>query len=402
MYESNINRVPSGALAETTQSLIGGLTYQERSVNFNAQILAQAERRRYLLNSYNDESIYFVNGAAVWTISPQQFTWTVEDVARQVQLDIAAPDTPSNRTNTNTLSTGPDFTLRLGPVDTVTIAARYARYTIDGPGDTKSYFVQPSWVHRVSELTTLSLNYTATRYINLDPSPFGETRLEQRFLRFETRPSLGMLTIDVGTNSFAQEGGANGSGRLVRLVFLRPLTSESSLRVSFDSQYFVTSTELLAGVTSPAPPTAGAPSAPSTIVATRDTYYSRGGDISYENHSRRFVFALVGSARSIDYQNPLTPDFEESRGRIECTWLSSDTARVRARTEYLRRTFQQDPFRQDHQLYAGVGVIYNLTQNVNISVDAERIAQSSSAPQFDFVDRRAILSLAYNSSSLRR
>jgi hypothetical protein len=404
-YDSNINRVPSGALAEWTQILSGRLGYQERSVDFNAQIGAQVERRNYRRNSFGDENVYTVNGAAVWTISPQQFTWTVEDVARQVQLSITAPDTPSNRTNANVLRTGPDFTFRLDPTNNVDVGARYARYTIDGPGDTKAYSGSTAWVHRVSELTTLSLNYVATRLFPLDQGPFSGPHidLEQRFLRFGTRRPLGTLSFDVGTNSAAQEGRANRNDRLVRLAFLRPLTPASSLRASFESQYFVTSTELLAGVTSPRQSTGGAPSTPPTIVATQDTYYSRGGDITYENRSaKRFEFVLNGSARSVDYQNPFTPDFEGRSGRIECTWLSSDTARVRARTEYLRRTFQQDPFRQDDLRTTGVGVDYSPTQSVNILVGAERVAQSSSLPQSNFVDQRVMLSLTYSSAPLRR
>jgi hypothetical protein len=69
--------------------------------------------------------------------------------------------------------------------------------------------------------------------------------------------------------------------------------------------------------------------------------------------------------------------------------------------EYVRDTFPQ-LFRQDHRLSTGVSVAYSPTQNVNISVAAERIAQSSSLSQFDFVDQRAILSLTYTSGPLRR
>jgi hypothetical protein len=407
IYDSNINRVPSGALAEWTQILLGSLSYQERSVDFNAQIGAQVERRNYRRNTFSDQTVYQVNGAAVWTISPQQFTWTVEDVARQVQLNITAPDTPSNRSNANAFRTGPDFTFHLDPTNNVDIGARYNRYTIDGPGDTRGYSVSTAWVHRVSQPTTLSLNYVATRLFPQDQARFHgpHVDLEQGFLRFQTSRPLGALSFDVGTSSATQEGvasSASAKGRLARLVFSRPLTSTSSLRVSFDSQYFVNSTELLAGVTSPTQPTDGAPSTPPTIVATQDTYYSRGGDIVYQTQSaRRFAFTLGGSARRVDYSNPLSPDFEERAGRIEGTWLPSATARVGARMEYVRDTFPQ-LFRQDHRLSTGVSVAYSPTQNVNISVAAERIAQSSSLSQFDFVDQRAILSLTYTSGPLRR
>jgi hypothetical protein len=397
-YDSNINRVSNGAIAEWTQSLIGGLAYQESSADLSARLLARVERRNYLRNSYNDENIYDVNGAAVWTISPQQFTWTVEDVARQVQLNITAPDTPSNRTNTNSLGTGPDFTFRLDPTNNVDIAARYTRFTINGPGDTKIYSGRTDWVHRVSELTTLSLNYAAARRINLDPSPFGDTRLEEQYLRFETRPPLGVLTIDAGTGSFAQEGVENQKRRLARLTFFRSLTSASSLQVSFLSQYSSTSRELLAGVISPTQSTPAAPSTPSTIVAATDVYYSRSSDIYYQNRSSRYCgFALRRLARSVDSPQAALQDFEELGGRIDCDWLYSP-ARIRAYTDYARRTYPE-PFRRDGVLSAGVAVSYTPNQNVDISVDAARVAQSSSQAQYDFVDQRVMLSLTYSSGT---
>lgn len=406
-YDSNINRVPSGALAEWTQALMGMLNYQERSIDFNAQILAQVERRNYLRNTYPDQTIYNVNGAAVWTISPRQFTWTVEDVARQVVLNITAPDTPSNRTNTNAFRTGPDFTLRLDPTNNVVIGAKYGRYTITGPGDTKSYSGNAALVHRVSELTTLSLNYVATRLYPLDLGPLvGGPRIDirQAFLSLQTTRPLGTLILDAGTNSFTQEGTAiSRNDRLVRLLFLRDLSSAQSLRLSFDSQYFVTSTELLSGVTNPTQSTAGTPSTPPTIVATQDAYYSRGGDLSYLNQSAgSFVLGLGASGRHIDYQNPLNSDYDERGGRIEGTWLSSDATRIRVRTDYTRRTFQQDPIREDHLFRIGMGVSFSPTQNVSISVDADRLRQSSSQPQFDFLDQRAMLTLTYTSAPLRR
>jgi len=402
VYESNVTRVRDNPIAEWTQSLFGLLAYQERSVDLSARLQAQVEKRDYLRNTYSDERIYNVNAAAVWTISPQQFTWTVEDVARQVQLNITAPDTPSNRTNANSLSTGPDFTFRLDPTNNVDIAARYTRYTIDGPGDTRSYSARTGWVHRVSELTTLSLNYVATRLINLDPGPFGDTLLEQRFLRFETRPFLGVLTIDAGTARVAQEGAGDRNARLTRLTFLRQLTPESSFRASFAREYLNTSRELLGGVTSATQSPAGAPSTPSTIVATRDVYYSRSSDISYQNRSFRYCgFALRRFERSVESLQPDLQDYEERSVRIDCDWLYSDAARIHAYTDYARRTFP-DPFRQDQVRNSGVIATYGLNQNVNILVGAERFAQSSSMFLNDFVDWRVTLKLAYSSSPLRR
>jgi len=198
-HESNINRVPNDAIAEWTQSLIGGFAYQERTVDLNARVSAQVEQRDYLRNTYRDDKAYFVNGVAIWAISPRQFTWSVEDLASQVRLDITTPETPNNRTNANSLSTGPDFLLRLDPANTAAIGARYRRFDIAGPGDNNGYSAYARLLHQASALTNLSLNYQAIRVNFQDPSSFNNFLREEWFLGFDTRLPLGGVGIEAGT-----------------------------------------------------------------------------------------------------------------------------------------------------------------------------------------------------------
>lgn len=397
-YDSNITRVPNNAIAEWTQSLIGGFAYQERTIDVDARLLAQAERRDYLRNTYSDEKVYYVDGAAVWTISPRQFTWTVEDVAHQVRTDITTPDTPSNRTNANSLSTGPEFIFRLDPADTAVIGSRYGRFDIDGPGDNERYSGYARWLHSVSAQTTLSANYAATRVNYQDPSAFNNFLLEAWFLRYETRPSPNGMTIDFGTSRVTREGAEALNGRLARLTLLRQLTSESSLQVSFAEEYSDTGSDLLGTVTIPTQPTGGVPSTPATIVAQGDAYYSKRGDLAYVNQGGHFGIDLRGYARSIDYQT-LNQDFDEHGGRFECSYLFSGETRLRAYTEYVRRTFL-DFYQRDTLRNSAVGVTYRLTRNVNITAEAGLFEESSTLPSNNFVDRRVMLLLAYSSGPL--
>jgi hypothetical protein len=396
-YDSNIKRVPNDAIAEWTQSLIGGFAYQERTIDLNARILAQVEQRDYLRNTYSDDKAYFVNGAAVWTISPRQFAWSVEDVARQVQLDITTPDTPSNRANANSLSTGPDFTFRPDPANTAAIGARYGRFDIAGPGDNNSYSAYARLLHQVSTLSKLSLNYEAIRVNFQDPSSFSNFLREQWFLGYETRLSLGSVGVEAGTARVTRDGAKELKGRLARLTLSHQLTSESSLQASLASQYSDTGSDLLGGLN--ATQSTGAFSTPSTLVVTEDVYYSKRGSLAYVNRSGSFAFALRGYARRDDYQQLNNLDFDERGGRIECGWLDPGGARIGAYTEYLRRTFlnldQVDTTRN-----IGITVNYSLTRNVNISVEGTRLEQSSTLSSNNFVDLRVMLLLAYSSAPL--
>ncbi|MGB5080921.1 MAG: hypothetical protein WBO23_09275, partial [Burkholderiales bacterium] len=380
-------------------------SYEERSADFNARALARGERRDYLRKTYSGENAFYVNGAAVWTISPQRLSWSLEDVAREVRTDITAPDTPSSRTNANSVSTGPDFTLRLDPVNSAEIGARYIRFDIDGPGDNQSYSGRARWLHRVSVLTKLSLNYEATRVSYQDPGSFSDVFREDLFLGFETNlPSSG-VAIDAGTTRILRQGADELNGKLARLRLSSQLTPESSLRASLAGEYSDTGSELLGGVTSASQTKVAVPSTPATVVAAGDVYYTKRGDIAYENRSRPFGFALSGFARRFDFKplNPFSPDhdFDEGGGRISCAWLYSDGVRFGAYTEYLRRTFLDFP-QEDTVRSTGATAGYNLTPNVSITLEAARLAQSSTVQANNFVDWRAMLSVAYTSGPIGR
>jgi len=235
-YDSNINRVPSGATPEFTQTLLGGFAYQERTTNLNARLLAQVERRDYLRQTYTQDKSFFVEGAGVWTILPKQFAWSVEDAARQLRVDIAAPDTPSNRTNVNSLSTGPDFTLRFDPTNTAAIGARYGRFdTGIGVGDNNRHSANARLLHSVSSQTTLSANYEATRVDFKDPA-LAKILREDRFLGYAMRAPPSSMTIDAGAARVLREGAGELKSRLARIAAAYQLNSTSTLQLSLADQ----------------------------------------------------------------------------------------------------------------------------------------------------------------------
>ncbi len=73
-HDSNITRT-TDPRAEWTETLFGGIAYAERTVDLTARLLAQVEKRDFVRNTYQNDTAYFLNGAAVWTIVPQQLSW---------------------------------------------------------------------------------------------------------------------------------------------------------------------------------------------------------------------------------------------------------------------------------------------------------------------------------------
>jgi len=352
----------------------------------------------------------------VWTILPKQFAWSVEDAARQLRVDIAAPDTPSNRTNVNSLSTGPDFTLRFDPTNTAAIGARYGRFdTGIGVGDNNRHSANARLLHSVSSQTTLSANYEATRVDFKDPA-LAKILREDRFLGYAMRAPPSSMTIDAGAARVLREGAGELKSRLARIAAAYQLNSTSTLQLSLADQVSDAGSDLIQGTTTSASTPTGAgtlPSAQAAVVAVGDVYRSKRGELAYVNQGGRFGSTLRGYARSFDYQNQ-PQDFNERGGRLEGSYLYSGDMRFRAYTEYLRRIFRNSPpdprlsigasavpvNQQDTERTAGVGATFRLTHNLNILVDCARFERTSTASLGNSVNWRATLLIGYSTGPL--
>ena len=410
--ESNITRgsiTPSCVnppCADWTEQLFGGFAYAERTVDLTARLLAQVERRNFVRNTYRDDTGYFLNGAAVWTITPQQLSWTVEDIATESLVNLTAPDTPANRTKTNSLSTGPEFAFRVNPANQPIIGARYGRYDIQGLGDNQRYMGYTRWLHRLSEPEKLSLNYEVTRVDFTPPALFPNFLRQDQFLRYETLSPLNSLSLEGGTTHIQRYGGDQTNGRLARVAALHALTSETAVRLNLSDQISDTATDLIRGVAqatstlTPATPFESAAAVPlaGSNVTTGDLYRSQRGELIYVARGRRIEYNLQGYTRRVNFVT-LDQDYREGGGRLVLTWNQAGSVRIYGYADYLKRTF---PSLQERDTERGntLGVTYRLTSSLSISAEGKLIERESNVPLQSFTDRRVMLLLGYSTGPL--
>ena len=396
-YDTNITRVPFDPVADFTQTLFAGFGYQERTATVVARVQAQAERRDYLRHTYVDENAYYADASVVWTISPRKLAWIFEDYASQVPISLVTVDTPNNRTNANSFSTGPELTFRLTSVDSALLGARYGRLNIDGPGDNEYASAYARGQHQLSQTSNLSLNYLATRVNFQDPEAFSNYALEAWWLGYEFRPYTSGVRLEAGTARIQQDRlETPPPGRYGRLSLLYQITPESGLSASADSAYSDTAIDLLGGVSS----ATQSPSAPSRITPTSAVtgpYFSRRADLSFDHRGPRFQVTARGYARSVDYLQS-NESYEERDGRFEFFWLTGAT-RVRVYAEYLRRDFL-DFFQQDRLRASSVSVTYRASRVMNVSVELGRFGAFSTAPANNYVDYRLSLTLSFSTGPL--
>jgi hypothetical protein len=428
-YNTNITRSPTPTAgcaippcAETTEQIFAGITYEEHSAALNARLTAQAERRRFLTDVYQDDTGFFVDGAGIWTIVPRHFTWALEDTFREVPLDLAAPDTPANRAKANSFSTGPEFSFRLGPANVPVIGARYGRYDIEDvdslePGlvDSYRYTVYGRWLRLVSPLTTLSLNAEGSRiYFDYPVQPVAQPtsiRREDLFLRYELALPYNRQTLDLGATRVAQYG----NEELNRPELNRPLlryfgqlsvSAETALRLSLYDQVSDTYSDMIRNVTSltiptiPTTPADAAALSGTSAAAAADIYESRGGELVFVDLRGLLAYSLLGYVRRIDYLNlPQDQDYGEKGGRASVTLLFSPQAQAYAFSQYRRRNFSISN-EQDTDRDTRVGAIYKMGPNFTITGEAGWMKRESTSPTDNYVDRQAMLILGYSTGPL--
>jgi len=407
-HDSNITRSSTDPRAEWTETLFAGIAYAERNVDLTARLLVQVERRDFVRNTYQNDTGYFVNGSAVWTIAPQQLSWMVDDVAGESLLSLTAPDTPANRVKTNSLSTGPEFTFRVDPTSMPVIGARYGRYDIQGPGDNQRYMGYARWLYRLSEPEKLSLNYEAMRVDFTPPSLFPNFLRQDQFLRYERLSPLNSLILEGGTTHVQRYGGEATNGRVARVTGLHALTSESAVRLLLSDQISDPATDLIRGVTSatstttPATPTETVAAAPlaGSNVTTGDVYHSQRGELTYLAQGGRIRYTLQGYARRVNYAAlNQDQDYHEAGGRLTLTWIQTDATNIYAYTDYLKRTFPGLDER-DTDRNSTLGVTYRLTPSLFVSAEGRRMERESNVSLQNFLDTRVMLLLGYSTGPL--
>jgi hypothetical protein len=399
-YETNINRVETGAKPEITESIIGGFTASENTGDLNGHVLAQVEHRHFVKGTFSDDTTAFVDGAGLWTITPRRFTWLVEETFREVQLNLTAPDTPSNRAKSNSLNTGPNVTFPLSSTNSILVGGRYGRFDIqDSVNDNRRYGLLVSGVHSLSPQSRISANYQAVRtFFEPEATPFPKVLREDEYFRFERLYAGTGATIDLGSSRVTRYGGDPLVGNIVRASLMKATGPDSAIRMLYADEISDTFSDLIRGVTEVASPSdPGVVVLQGTSFATADLYHSQRAEVAYGSQGSRFQYSLLGYGRRVDFQT-LDEDYDERGGRFTLGWILSGATRVSLLGDYTRRDYQSF-FRQDVDRNTYLTGEFRLNRNMTVTVFGNIAQRDSTADGQSYVDRKIMITLGYSTGS---
>lgn len=403
-YESNITRTPD-PVPELYESLIGAAFLREDNRDLNVRALVQVEHRHFTQHTFSDDTTVYIDEAALWTIVPQRATWALDDTFREVQLNLTAPNTPSNRTKSNTFSTGPDLTFAVDSVNSVVVGGRYGRFDIQNSvTDNRRYGGYLRGLHSLSPQSKVSLNFEATRvFFNTQATPYPDVLQVNSYGRYESLYAGSGATADLGRTHVTQYGGQTLDGHIGRLALFRAFGPEVTVRISYSDEISDTFSDLIRGVT-----VAGMPTDPGVVIvqglATADLYHSKLGTAAFLNQGGRFQYTLLATGRKVNFAT-LEEDYEEKGGRLYLAWIHSGAMRFNASADYSKRNYLTltidpttpgAPLRQDTDRNYIATVEYRLNQNLVITLLGNLLRRESTAPAISYVDHRAMLLVGFS------
>lgn len=397
-HSDNIRRTSTDQRSDWIHTLLTGLAYRENTADLVARVHAQATYYDYQRNSFDKQTLFNLNSSAVWTISPQRFLWTLEDNYQQGLVNSTGVDTPSNRTNLNVLSTGPDVYLRIAPVHTLAFGARVGDvYTGQVNADNKRFTGTAGWLYQSSPTTTLSLNYRVLG-VKYDNTALNSDFVTQDiFFRGQFQPSRSQYVIDLGSTRTDFDRGADVKRPLARFSWIYQATPESRFGASASKEFSNTGSDVLATTATSAGETA-APSGLTRTVITGDVYTSKGGAIFYTRRGGLFGTLFEASRRKFDFAT--TPqDRKVTYGRLQIDYFVSALTTASLFTQYARTEYLNF-FQRDTERNSGLRLNHHLSRTVSLGLEARHHDRNSTVSSFNFVDNRALITLLYSSGPL--
>lgn len=402
-YTDNALLTPNNTQDDWINSVKAGFTLLQSTPTVDARIASDVQYNNYKNNTSSDNTVFDLNLFGKWNISPQRFSWTLEDYFSQTAINPTGPNIPDNRQNTNTVSSGPDFTLRINPVNALELGARYMRntYQTSNIANTRTTGYT-RWMHDSSPRTRFSLNVNAES-VNYDDLAGGTnvnfTRTDQ-FVGLSNSTALNRVTMDVGTTHINRDNASDVSGGLGRFRWTRQISSTSSFALYASSELSDAGQQALsqgqAASLGPLQPSSAIP------IVSGDVFRKKNAELAYafQRVYGHNIFRVFRQKNEFEF----TPAADEDRrgGSFDVGYDFSAATTATIFGSYARvESFVTSPSLIYRDQTYGVGLLQRLTRLVSLRLDlVENLRDADPGTGINYTEHRALLSITY--SDIRR
>ena len=304
-YTDNVNLVQVNPQGEHINIYTVNFLLDHKSPKLEANVISTIQYLDYVNDKADDNTLTTVNARALFKISPQHFTWLLQNIINQNKVNGSAAATPSNTQRTTVWITGPDYTIRINPVNNIVLRARYfdIRYETTDL-DNKRDLVGVSWVKQVNTRNIWSLNLIGQR-VDYDNEVLN-TNFDRGdwFLRWETRPGKNIIIFDAGKSVIRRRGMDDLDGDLQRFSWARTINSNSRFDLLLSRMLSDAGQQLGASVfeTTDAVGTSAIGTGTSGSLTTNGIFFSERADLSYTLRKGSYAYQLSLLYAEDDYE----------------------------------------------------------------------------------------------------
>lgn len=395
VMSDNITRTPDGE-SEWINIGRGIFSLRELSDELDARLFSQLELRHYVQDTFDEDLLLALDGAATWTIAPRRLSLTVEDVYTQVAIDPRGVMTPTNRQEANAFSVGPNVFADLSPVDRLEAGARFGYLYYETSPDSSRYSGFVRLLHDLSPITSVSLNYEPSQvdYRSNALSSSDYTR-HDAFVGLRTTLFDFGVSVDGGQTLIEREGREDADGTLARAALTRRMNSTTSMDLAASRVFSDAGTDLLninPAVDGPFP-------APVTPAEFAESGIYRGDNFDwtfrhqrlYED-DRAYVFW-----RELEYD---TAPFLSRRirgGAIDVGYDYTATLSGSLFADYAKTDYLNAP-RTDEDRGIGARAVYRIRRAVFLTAEGRWSERDSTLGSQNYDELRAIVTIMYRTN----
>ena len=388
----NIARVPANEQSETIATAGLDLSLAREGGRVEADVEVDLSYYDYQDNTFDSEVSGMANADIRVNFVPQRFIWVLTENFGQTELDPFAASTPANRENINYFTTGPDLTVRLGSVGSLTLFGRYSMTTFEESNfDDERTLGGISLGRDLSARSNVSLNATAER-VEFDNPAFGSDYDRQSaFLRCEVDGARTRIGAEVGYTEIHDSGDTNSSP-LLELDFARDLSERSTVTLLAG----IRSSDAASALRAAPGAEGGIPSQPGQISST-DTFETSHARLGWQFNAQRTNIMLSAGTERDEYDNQNQLDLK--RNSFQASAQRQITPRLRLRVQgTLSSTEFESTGQDDDETQFGLHLSWNVTGRLYVEVDVDKFDRKSTNALSEFDETRAFLRFAWRSA----
>jgi hypothetical protein len=225
----NLVRTEAGQEGSYDNTLGLLLAMGHTSTRVAARVNADLARRKYSIDSLEDETVGTLSANAAIGIVRDHFAWAFSDYFGQGITDPFRGVGPGNRETVNVAGTGPRIAVPLGSRGSMDIRSTYSeRRFEDSPDvDSNSLFTELGLFRQTSPTARVGVVASAND-VEYEDTVSPQYEIDRVGLRYQKELATGRVVADLGTNEVSF-GGVDDDEPFFSLVWTRALTPRSDL-----------------------------------------------------------------------------------------------------------------------------------------------------------------------------